>query len=601
MALHTVRLSDLLAGEALAARPVAFGRRGVRSGADLAADVAGLAAAVAASGRGRWLLHTEDAYAACVALLALAHADCVAVLAPNRQPETLRRLAAGAAGALLDPAPEAPPRGISCFDPLGHRSEGTAPLGALDRDRTVAELRTSGTTGAGAVVSKALRHLEDEVRVLEQRFGPLLSPGTRVFATVSHQHIYGLLFRILWPLAVGRAFHADALLHPQEIVPRMAEAGDCALVSSPAHLRRLAASGRLRELRGACRAVFSSGGPLDPETAAAVRDALGAAPHEILGSTETGGVAVRQRGTALGEAWEPLPGVEVAREPGEGRLVVTSAFASCGEDLPGGRRRFAMGDRVEILDGGRFRLSGRIDRTVKIGEKRLSLPEMERELEADPLVAEAALLVLPRAGEERVHAVVTPTEAGRDRLREGGRRALAARLTERLAAAWDRVLLPRAWRFVDELPRDAQGKLPVEALAALFQEGGLDPELEGEEGADRQLRRRLRVPEDLACLEGHFEGNPVVPGVVQIGWALEAAAKLLGAPPRVRGFEGLRFPALLRPGDALEIAVEVSEDRRALRFAVAGRDGDARVFASGRCALASEAGPPPAGPAETPA
>jgi 3-hydroxymyristoyl/3-hydroxydecanoyl-(acyl carrier protein) dehydratase len=264
---------------------------------------------------------------------------------------------------------------------------------------------------------------------------------------------------------------------------------------------------------------------------------------------------------------------------------VTSAFASCGDEAPDGRRRFVMGDRIEPLSDGSFRLAGRIDRTVKIGEKRLSLPEMERELEADALVAEAALLVLPRAGEERVHAVVTLTGTGRARLREGGRRALAARLGERLAASWDRVLLPRGWRFVDELPRDAQGKLPVEALAALFQEGGLDPEPEGESVRGRELRRRLRVPEDLACLEGHFEGNPVVPGVVQIGWALDAAARVLGAPPRVRGFEGLRFPALLRPGDVLEVAVEVSEDRCALRFALAGRDGDARVFASGRCLL----------------
>jgi acyl-coenzyme A synthetase/AMP-(fatty) acid ligase/3-hydroxymyristoyl/3-hydroxydecanoyl-(acyl carrier protein) dehydratase len=594
MALHTARLSDLLAGDTRPARPAAFGRRGERSTADLATDVARLAAAVAARGRGRWLLHTEDAYAACVALFALAHAGCVAVLAPNRQPETLRRLAAGATGALLDPAMGDPPRTLPCLDPLAHRAEGAARLGALDRDCTVAELHTSGTTGAGAAVPKALRHLEDEVRVLEQRFGSELPRGARVFATVSHQHIYGLLFRILWPLAAGRAFHADALLHPQEIVPRMAEAGDCALVSSPAHLRRLAASGRLRELRGACFAVFSSGGPLDPETAAAVRDALGTAPHEILGSTETGGVAVRQRGSDRGEAWQPLPGVEVAREPALGRLVVTSAFASCGDETPGGRRRFTMGDRIELREDGTFLLSGRIDRTVKIGEKRLSLPEMERELEADPLVSEAALLVLPRAGEERVHAVVTPTAAGREHLREGGRRALAAQLADRLAASWDRVLLPRAWRFVDELPRDAQGKLPAEALAALFQEGGLDPELEEEIeiSLGRELRRRLRVPEDLACLEGHFEGNPVVPGVVQIGWALDAAARILGAPPLVRGFEGLRFPAVLRPGDALEVAVAVSEDGRAVRFALAGRDGDARVFASGRCLLAAPAEAP---------
>ena len=83
----------------------------------------------------------------------------------------------------------------------------------LDRDAPLAVLFTSGSTGAGRRVEKAVRHLEDEVAVLEQQFGAQLARDTRFLATVAPQHLYGLLFRVLWPLAAGRPFLRSALLH----------------------------------------------------------------------------------------------------------------------------------------------------------------------------------------------------------------------------------------------------------------------------------------------------------------------------------------------------------------------------------------------------
>lgn len=587
------------------AREVAFGRGGKRSFDDLAHDVARLAAALAAHGeaagaargaaadarhgRARWLLHTEDSYAACVGVLALAQARCLALLAPNRQPETLRRLARGSVGALLEPRPDAQALGdLPVLDPLapGLPERGgvarARPLEALDPNAPVLELLTSGTTGEGTRVVKTLAHLEREVETLEARFAARLPAAARIFATVSHQHIYGLLFRLLWPVAAGRPLHADTPLHPQELLPRMQEAGACALVATPVHLRRLAGAERLRELRPICSAVFSSGGPLAAETARALAAALGAAPFEILGSTETGGVAVRQQADAGVAAWQPLPGVAIAASAEDGRLVVSSPFVSCGEALGDGRRRFTMGDRVELQGDGRFLLLARADRVVKVGEKRLALPTMERALEAHADVAEAALLVLPRAGEPRVHAVVVPTRAGRETLRREGRRAFGARLAEHLAGSWDRVLLPRAWRVVAELPRDAQGKLPVAGLRALFERNAHGLEVTAEERVGSRLVQQLRVPEELPGLEGHFEGFPVVPGVMQIGWALEAAGELLGETPRVRRLEAVKFPTLLRPGEVLRLEVELDASARLLRFTLAaGR----HVTASGRCVL----------------
>ena len=187
--------------------PVAFDRAGSRDSRDLIRDAAALAAAIAKVGSGRWLLFTEDSYAAAVGLIALSQTGGTAVLAPNRQPETLRELGADVTGAILDAEYSSGVlSGITQLSPLEQLPSDDWAWRAPDRDAAFAEFRTSGTTGEHHGVVKSLRHLEDEVETLESAFGASIPDSAQVFATVSHQHIYGLLFRILWPLAAGRPF-----------------------------------------------------------------------------------------------------------------------------------------------------------------------------------------------------------------------------------------------------------------------------------------------------------------------------------------------------------------------------------------------------------
>lgn len=570
------------------AGPVAFGRSDERSFDDLTADTAALAAAIEKVGAGRWLLDTESAYAAAVGLFALAQTGSVAVLPTNRQPETLRRLRSELVGGLIDPARDADAlAGLPRLDPLA-QPPAPARDGQLDRDAPFAEFETSGTTGDGRWIPKALRHLEDEVAALEAVFGARLPEGTRVFATVSHQHIYGLLFRVLWPLGAGRPFHANLLLHSQELIPRMLECRHAALVTTPVHLRRMAAADGLARVASVCRAVFSSGGPLEAETAAGIGKQLGEAPIEILGSTETGGVALRQR-SRQGDLFTPLPGVRVEIEPPDAGLVVTSPFVSVGLSTHTGERRFRMGDRAQLEAGGSFRLLGRSDRTVKIGEKRLSLPEMEKDLAQHPAVAEVALLVLPQASEQRVHAAVVLSEIGRASLVREGRRALGRALAGFLSARWDAVLLPRVWRTVDALPRNPQGKLPIASLAALFEPRDREAVLHQETRGEGWLERRLEVPRDLVYLDGHYDALPIVPAVAELRWVMEAAFDLLGSTPRVSDFEVLKFPEVLPPGQTFTLRVERWEPGGGFQFRLYE---DKRVFASGRCRLAAASGEP---------
>ncbi len=81
---------------------------------------------------------------------------------------------------------------------------------AIGGDFPALVLYTSGSTGAAQPVAKNLGQMAAEVAHLEKQFGALLGAAD-VISTVSHQHIYGLLFNVLWPLAAGRRIQASAL------------------------------------------------------------------------------------------------------------------------------------------------------------------------------------------------------------------------------------------------------------------------------------------------------------------------------------------------------------------------------------------------------
>ena len=246
------------------------------------------------------------------------------------------------------------------------------------------------------------------------------------------------------------------------------------------------------------------------------------------------------------------------------------------------------GDRVRLLGGGRFVLQGRADRVVKIGEKRLSLPEMESRLLACAAVSDAALVTLERAGEMRVAAVVVPSAAARASLDRAERRVLARELSDALANDFDRVLLPRTWRFVEALPEDAQGKRPVGLLRALFDEPSVarrpreprEPRVLAEERTPDCCERSCEVPADLAQLDGHFPGSPIVPAVAQLAWVLALGAELNGGPQVLECVELFRLNEPLRPGDRFRLRVALESGT--LRFRLWGEE---REFSSGRLRL----------------
>jgi 3-hydroxymyristoyl/3-hydroxydecanoyl-(acyl carrier protein) dehydratase len=80
-------------------------------------------------------------------------------------------------------------------------------------------------------------------------------------------------------------------------------------------------------------------------------------------------------------------------------------------------------------------------------------------------------------------------------------------------------------------------------------------------------------------LQGHFEGFPVVAGVVQLGWVMSAVEELIGEKARGGALEALKFPTPLLPGGAISVEVEFADSGDFVRFRVS--EGGL-TFASGR-------------------
>ncbi|WP_317202888.1 AMP-binding protein [Janthinobacterium sp.] len=515
-----------------------------------------------------YALYLEDSVEFAAALLGAWQAGKTVWLSADTLAASCAALAASVDGFLGEfPAALAP-----LAPAPGDGDDEGAPL-ALDADGAALVVHTSGSTGAAQAVPKRLAQLASEVTALESLFGAQLGDAA-IVATVSHQHIYGLLFKVLWPLAAGRAIVAHSVSFSEQLALLLAER-PCALVASPAHLKRLPAHLDWRAGAAQLRAVFSSGGPLAPDDARATGAMLGRVPAEVYGSSETGGIAWRRRDAGSDESWLAFPNVDWRVAEAEGALEVRSPHLA-----DAGWLRLA--DRVRAAGEGRFQLLGRSDRIVKIEEKRISLDGVEAALAASPLVAEArVLLCAPAPGRRQtLAAFVVLSAAGRAALDGAGKAALNARLRAALGGAVDAVALPRRWRYLERLPVNAQGKTTQAMLLALLDEARpLRPHLRLLERAAERVLLEISVPANLLYLDGHFSEAPILPGVVQVDWAIAYGREYFALPARFLAIHALKFQHVVRPDAPLRLELLHDAAKGSLTFRYLSDSGQ---HASGR-------------------
>ena len=151
---------------------------------------------------------------------------------------------------------------------------------------------------------------------------------------------------------------------------------------------------------------------------------------------------------------------------------------------------------------------------------------------------------------------------GIDALRQHGRQALLDHVQVHVAEHG--LASPQIWRVLGAAPDE----LSPHALDALLQSPRPDrvaPLTEREQ--DGVWTLVLQLPPELIHFDGHFPQAPVLPGVLQVGWALALAAPRLGTSMHCREMESLKFQQLLRPCDEVELTLRMDAARGKLHFA----------------------------------
>ena len=324
-------------------------------------------------------------------------------------------------------------------------AEKVAKIPDIPAEFEAVQLFTSGSTGTPVAHVKTWGLLVLNGRAEAQRLGMLEQPHS-IVGTVPAQHSYGFESTVLLALHGNSPFWSGKPFYPQDIVAALnAVPPPRLLVSTPFHLSALIAAGL--ELP-AIDMLLSATAPLSGQLASAAEACCKAALYEIYGSTESGQLASRR--TTADPAWQLLPGVSLEQ--------AAEQTIACGGHVEG---KVPLSDVIEILPDGRFLLHGRHADLINIAGKRTSLAYLNHQIAAIPGVIDAAFFLPDHEtpdGITRLCAfVVAPGMNSRQ---------LLAELRPRI----DSIFLPRPLVLLDELPRNATGKLPRNHLQALFAE-----------------------------------------------------------------------------------------------------------------------------------
>ncbi|MEI8257042.1 MAG: AMP-binding protein [Deltaproteobacteria bacterium] len=361
-------------------------------------------------------------------------------------------------------------------------AEPRAPFDGADGDPLMV-LYTSGTTGApkGAVITRGsvARNLDGLADAWAWTERDILVHALPLF------HAHGLVLGLFGPLRRGATVRWHAKFAPERIAAEFAD-GASMLFAVPTMYHRLVEAGERDGSIGAAlrhaRLLVSGSAALPVREHARIEALVGQRAVERYGLTETLiNCAIRSDGDRrAGFVGPAVPGVEVrlvddARAPIAARDDVTlGEIAVRGPNVFAGYLNrpdataavcdgdgwFYTGDLATMAPDGYVRIVGRrATDLIKTGGFKVGAGEVEAALLEHPSVREAAVIGVPDddLGERIVAFVVV-----REPVAPGA-------LTDFVARSLSPHKRPRAVHLVDELPRNAMGKVvkaPLRARAA---------------------------------------------------------------------------------------------------------------------------------------
>jgi acyl-coenzyme A synthetase/AMP-(fatty) acid ligase len=310
-------------------------------------------------------------------------------------------------------------------------------------------LFTSGSTGLPKPIEKSISQLELEIHIIESNWGKF--KNNLFIASVSHEHMYGLTFKIMLPLSCRIPFVCEPVLYQEQLATYYHNR--IIYITTPSIIKNL--DDKLPTIN--CDKVVSSGGKLAYENALLCKKSYGVLPNEVYGSSETGVIATRQQ-TQGNMPWQLFSSIRIQHQNSKQPLLISPLLT---QPEP-------LSDEIKKIDENFFYLNGRIDKIVKISENRVSLTLIEKQLNQLNEVAENIVIPLEQNNRTILGAIIVLSHPYKKILQQYNHFELTQYFRLLLKDELSLIEIPKKWRFVESLPKNTQGKSAYIDLKKLF-------------------------------------------------------------------------------------------------------------------------------------
>ena len=419
----------------------------------------------------------------------------------------------------------------------------------VSMDNRILYFFTSGSTGTPKCIRKTFNMISAEIQMHNSMHDDILTQSPVFVASVMPYHMYGLLWQFLLPLASGCSADLDVIFTPEEVQAKQAIYEKIVFITTPSFLDSITRYNGQYSFANNCIYILSSGSLLRPETSQSAMNMFGVSPFEVFGSTETGGVASRQQ--INGPFWHVFKPVN-AHVDEMGRIVVASDFCC---SVP-----YQMSDGVEFIDNKTFLLKGRADRLVKIAEERVSLIEVESAVEAFEFVSCCYVCAMDWNNRTILGCVLTLTDKGKDFIVLHGRHEFITQLKKHLGQYFKPVIIPRKFRIVNNLPMNRQGKIQRDSVMCLLSSNVVEPIMQNIEKTDKFLSADLTFLGTSDYFKGHFDGYPILPGVVQMLFVTRFIKDFFNTDIKKYEISKLKYSSLILPDTKIHFELKRVSD-----------------------------------------
>ena len=401
-----------------------------------------------------WAIHCDDSYLFLVALLAALQSGKKIVLPSELTDPSIEELTPYIDGIITDQAHVHSVHPILMPITGQYSGEINFHFLPIDAEQHVIQFFDFKSTAKPIISSKPLNEIQDQANLIEHIWGRSVGAAW-VASTISPHTLFGLIFRLIWPVTSQRVFFSATFKTPLQIEEGLKFRSTAILISQSSHLQYLPNAITLANLSEIIQLVFVTGEALPIVDNIKVQNALGRRLIEIYGTNQTGAIAYRAIDSEhLDESWTRFPHVQLAVEESNQTLLVR-ALKNIHEPF-----WLSLDDRVLLTGNERFTVLGKTVRSFPVENKTPSHGEIENRIREHKWVKQVKLRQLANASEQQprsttlpeVEVVVVLNSDGVSARNKLGRYEINKQLRNLLVNEIDQIFIPKKWQYVEDLP-----------------------------------------------------------------------------------------------------------------------------------------------------